>query len=316
MPTGGLTSRQIRDYRGPKQPVDAHKALRISWERERTDTGVYPTLTVFLSGAECPFTCVFCDLWKHTLDVETPPGAIPAQLSNVIGSSDPLPRDAVIKLYNASNFFDPRAVPRVDYPATARFLDPFQRIVVENHPRFVDEHCARFADLLRGELEVALGLETAHPDVHSRLNKGTALVDFERAFERLTKADIRIRAFVLLGTPFIPADDSVEWTVTSASYAIERGAKHVSIIPTRAGNGTLEVLAEAGDWASPTLADLERAAVACMPLPAVVTVDLWDAAQLSSCGCSSERIARLTLMNLHGTWEPPIPCPACGGSAA
>ena len=42
-------------------------------ERERTPNGTLEwALTIFLAGRECPFTCVYCDLWRYTLDEATP----------------------------------------------------------------------------------------------------------------------------------------------------------------------------------------------------------------------------------------------------
>ncbi|MGB5999545.1 MAG: radical SAM protein, partial [Thermoanaerobaculia bacterium] len=68
--------RRIRDLRPAKQPVDAWRPLEVLVEEERTlDRGVQPSITVFLAGRECPFTCVFCDLWRQTLDGPTPAGA-------------------------------------------------------------------------------------------------------------------------------------------------------------------------------------------------------------------------------------------------
>ncbi|MCB1036985.1 MAG: hypothetical protein KDD47_24370 [Acidobacteria bacterium] len=72
----------MRALRPARPPVDPWRPLGWQLERERTVEGALePALTVFLAGAECPFTCVFCDLWRHTLEGPTPAGALPAQLS-------------------------------------------------------------------------------------------------------------------------------------------------------------------------------------------------------------------------------------------
>src|SRR5262245_8664801 len=76
-------------------------------EDERTaDGGVASCLTVFLTGRECSWQCVMCDLWQATTIADTPPGAIPHQIAqafDAIGAR----RSAVrqVKLYNASSFF-------------------------------------------------------------------------------------------------------------------------------------------------------------------------------------------------------------------
>ena len=47
-------------------------------------------------------------------------------------------------------------------------LDGFERVIVESHPAFLAGVYARamprFRELISGQLEVAIGLETAHPE--------------------------------------------------------------------------------------------------------------------------------------------------------
>src|SRR3979409_1805690 len=74
---------RIRGLRPAKPFVDpwvAHGSALL--EDERTSRGGGErTVTVFLAGAECPFTCSFCDLWRWTLAGPTPPGALTIQLA-------------------------------------------------------------------------------------------------------------------------------------------------------------------------------------------------------------------------------------------
>ena len=46
----------------------------------RPDGVIAESATVFLTGRECPWRCVMCDLWRHTTTADTPPGAIAAQI--------------------------------------------------------------------------------------------------------------------------------------------------------------------------------------------------------------------------------------------
>lgn len=272
-----------------------------------------PALTVLLAGAECRFSCVFCDLWRHTLDGPTPPGALPEQLRQALEAAGDPPRDTTIKLYNASNFFDRRAVPPEDDEAIARIVQPFARVVVECHPRLVGRRCHEFSHRLAGRLEVAMGLETVHPEALPRLNKASSLADFDRAAVELTRAGIGLRAFVLVGAPFVPPEETVEWAVRSAAHAVDRGASHVTLIPVRGGNGALEELTRAGDFVQAGMRQLEEALDRAVALPgAVVTADLWDVERLATCGeCSKRRAERLARTNLTGLAQPPVPCARC-----
>jgi archaeosine synthase beta-subunit len=312
--------RRIRAARPPKEAVDPRRPLGVLWEEERTpDRGVVPALTVFLAGAECPFTCVFCDLWRRTLDGPTPPGSLPAQLERALaeaGEAGPARLSgALVKLYNAGNFFDPRAVPAADEGALAALVASFFRVVVESHPRLVGERALRFAAALGGRLEVAMGLETVHPRALPRLNKRMTVADFDRAAERLAAGGVGLRAFVLVGAPFVPPAEAVEWAVRSAAHAFARGAGTVALIPVRGGNGALEELAARGEWEPPTLALLEEALDRCVALGGGVAVaDLWDLPRLARCpACAEPRRRRLARINLSGRTEPRIACGECGG---
>jgi radical SAM enzyme (TIGR01210 family) len=309
------SAREVRRLRGPRAKVDPFRPLGTVVERERwPEGGARTVLTVFLAGAECPFTCVFCDLWRHTLPGPTPPGAIPAQLKQVLAAHPGLPPESAIKLYNASNFFDDRAVPPEDDPRLLELVAPFSRITVECHPRLVGERCRRWARALEGRLEVAMGLETIHPEASARLGKGMTLEDFARAAERVREVGGSVRAFVLVGAPWVPTEETVDWTVRACSWALGHGAGSVALIPVRGGNGALERLAGEGLFTPPTLTQLEEALDCCLSLAGgVVVADLWDLERLSSClDCFSLRRERLERLNLSGRREPRVACLACG----
>ncbi|MEO7083476.1 MAG: radical SAM protein [Gemmatimonadaceae bacterium] len=304
---------RIRALRPPKPVVDPWRAHGTVVEEERRPSGLIErALTVFLSGSECPFTCSFCDLWRWTIDGPTPAGALPAQLRDALTLPDaPLPQR--LKLYNASNFFDARAVPVSDWPEIAELAAPFMGVTVESHAATISPRLLDFARQLDGRLEIAIGLETIHPAAMRHLNKKLDLERFERAAGFLTDNDIDLRVFVLLAAPYVPASESVEWTVRTAEYAVRNGAAVVAMIPVRGGNGELERLAAEGHFVPPTLGQLEQALDCCLDLsPAVMTADLWDVAEFSACeSCLADRIARLERINLTGRRELAISCPAC-----
>jgi uncharacterized Fe-S cluster-containing MiaB family protein len=282
-------------------------------EDERRPGGaIQRVLTVFLAGAECPFTCSFCDLWRWTLNGPTPPGALPAQLARVL---EPLERPFPdrLKLYNASNFFDRRAVPAEDVPAIAALARAFAGVTVESHANTVGPLALEFARLIPGRLEVAIGLETIHPTAASRLNKRMDLARFDRAAGFLAEHDIDLRVFVLLGAPYVEPEETVEWTVRTAEYAARHGAAAIALIPVRGGNGELERLADLGHFTAPTLVQLEHALDGCLGFaPAAVTADLWDIDRLAACAeCRPRRVEHLRRMNLTGHLEPPVTCSDC-----
>lgn len=312
-PSRTTVDRQIRSLRPAKAHVSPDKPKGAVLEEERRPGGkIERALTVFLTGAECPFTCSFCDLWQWTIDGPTPPGALTRQLESVLQTLDGPAADR-LKLYNASNFFDQRAVPPEDALGIARLAEPFAAITVESHANTIGPETLAFARQISGQLEVAVGLETIHPVAAAQLNKHLDLARFDSAARFLTEHGIDLRVFVLLGAPYVPADESVAWTVRTVEYAVERGASVVSIIPVRGGNGELERLRGLGQFTAPTLSQLEESLDLSMQFTStVVTADLWDAERLPACEhCRPERVERLQRLNVDGRAEPRTSCGVC-----
>jgi archaeosine synthase beta-subunit len=314
--SASAVDRRIRSLRPPKGHVDPYTAHGSLLEEERRPNAkMERALTVFLAGAECPFTCSFCDLWRWTIDGPTPPGALTRQLESVLQALDhPVPDR--LKLYNASNFFDQRAVPSEDLLGIATLAAPFAAVTVESHASTIGPTTLAFARQITGRLEVAVGLETIHPVAAAQLNKRLDLARFDTAARFLLDNGVDLRVFVLLGAPYVGADESVAWTARTVEYAVERGASVVSIIPVRGGNGEMERLQALGEFTPPTLSQLEDALDGCSQFTgSVVTADLWDVERLAACEhCRPARIARLRRLNVTGRAEPRIACTMCGGA--
>jgi len=252
-------------------------------------------------------------LWRYTLDGPTPRGALPLQLARALEAFGPRFPER-LKLYNASNFFDRRAVPAEDVPRLAELAAPFESVTVESHAGTIGPLALEFAGLLSGRLEVAIGLETIHPAAAARLNKKLELAQFDQAADFLRAHDLDLRVFVLLGVPHVPPAEQLDWTVRTVEYAVARGAQRVAIIPVRGGNGEMERLRALGEFEPPTLVQLETALERCLSLGAVVTADLWDIERLPACeACREERVAHLRSMNITpiSHLPSPISCSTC-----
>jgi archaeosine synthase beta-subunit len=313
MPRRDLSS-WIRALRPPRAEVDPFKPNGFFLEQERNHHDrIVNSGVILLTNKECPWRCLMCDLWKHTTAQSVPPGAIVRQIEYAFRQFDSRPEQ--LKLYNSGSFFDPAAIPVSDYSEIARTITFAEHVIVESHPRLIGEKAVRLRDLLSGSLEVAIGLETIHPQVLPRLNKKFDLGHFARAAAFLRNREISFRAFVLVKPPFIDEAEGLEWAVKSAEFAFACGATAVSLIPTRGGNGAMEQLAEAGDFAPPRLATLERALEQALELRAGrVFADLWNLEQFSGCAeCLAARRDRLRAINLSQSTLAPINCPACGG---
>ena len=253
-----------------------------------------------------------CDLWQNTLPETVPPGAISRQIDYALAQLASRPEQ--IKLYNSGSFFDPLAIPLTDYAAISERVSSSRHVVVESHPRLVGERALRLRDLLSGSLEVAMGLETVHPEILPRLNKKFTLAHFAKAAEFLQQAGVAVRAFVLVKTPFMSEAEGLEWAVKSAEFAFDCGASVVSLIPTRPGNGAMDHLLATGEFSPPRLATLEKALAAALALRrGRVFADTWNLEPFATCSaCLPPRRHRLHEINLQQQNRPGIACPVCG----
>ena len=270
-----------------------------------------PIATIFLTNRECPWRCVMCDLWRNTLNTSVPQGAITAQIDFALAQ---LPPARQLKLYNSGSFFDQRAIPAEDHPAIAERANQFERLIVECHPALIGENTLRFRDQLNCQFEIAMGLETVHPEILPRLNKRMTLEQFSTAANFLRQNDIALRVFILVKPPFMHEYEAVHWAERSLDFAFDSGATAATLIPTRGGNGAMEALAAADQFSPPHIAALEAAlSYGLAANRARVFADLWDAEKISGCNmCLPRRIARLHEMNRTQQILAPISCAHCG----
>lgn len=308
LPAYQLDGSRIRSMRGDKSPVDPY--LPYGWFNEQEldlQGNVREVSAILLTNRECPFTCLMCDLWKYTTDETLPPGAIPAQIEYARHRLRPASH---LKLFNSGSFFDPRAIPVDDFPQIAALCSDVDQVLVESHTAFIGENCLEFDRLLKSQLQVAIGLETVHPEVLPRLNKGMSLEDFKRSVGFLQSRGISTRAFILLRPPFLSEAEGLEWACRSIDFAFACGVDVCSVIPVRSGNGALDSLASEGFFGEPSIQSLERVLEYGIKLKkGIVLADLWDLERFSTCNlCFESRRERLNQMNLTQDHKMQVEC--------
>jgi radical SAM enzyme (TIGR01210 family) len=298
----------IISNRGQKNPVDPFKPYGWLVEKERTSSGkIEDTGIIFLTNRECTFHCLMCDLWKNTTDNSVPVGAIPAQIEYALQQ---MPSSKHLKLYNSGSFFDSRAIPGEDYKKIASLVSGFETVIVENHPRLVDDRVLRFRDMLKTELHIAMGLETVNPEILLALNKQMTTDDFSNSVSFLSQNGIKSRAFILLRPPFMSEAEGIYWAERSLDFSFSSGVECCTVIPVRGGNGAMEVLKEQGQFSPPDIRSLEKVLEYGIDLKAGrVFADTWDLGLFSTCSkCLDQRTARLTEMNLTQKIQEEIKC--------
>ena len=306
--------RWIVDQRPTREILDPQKPHAFFVEEEAAASGeITPITTVFLTNRECPWRCVMCDLWRDTLTTTVPPGAIPAQIDFALSQ---LPAARSLKLYNSGSFFDGRAIPVEDHQAIADRANHFDRLIIENHPALVAERVLRFRDHLHCRLEIAMGLETVHPEILPRLNKRMTLEQFAKAATFLRAHDIDLRAFILVQPPFMEPREALSWAERSLDFAFDCGATAATLIPTRGGNGAMETLAAGGDFSPPGIDTLEATVTYGLSLKrGRVFADLWGTEKMPGCRfCLSRRISRLRQINLSQLDQATQHCAVCSAN--
>ena len=214
--------------------------------------------TVFLTGRECPWRCVMCDCGDTRPSPTRRAGAIAAQIAAARAALHEQRR----RRSPASSCTTPAAssirapCPTADYDGVAAALAGLSRVIVESHPALVGPRVDgwlaalarhRAAGRPAPQLEVAMGLETAHPD-GARSTEQAVHADRLRARRRRRSRDRGVAAACLPADspPFIPRASRTRWLLRSVDAAFACGASVVSLVPTRPGNGALEALTDGG----------------------------------------------------------------------
>ena len=261
------------------------------WSRTSAapDGSVERALTVFLAGAECPFTCSFCDLWRlHDRRPDAARALARAAAAGTGGRGGRTRPARPDQALQREQLLRPRAVPAPG-PAGSwpRWSAPFAGVTVESHASTDRRRrCCAFARAARRTARGRAGTRDDPPGGAAAPQQARSTSRAStRAAALLRQAGIDLRVFVLLGAPFVPAEESVEWTVRTVEHAaLEQGARVVAIIPVRGGNGEMERLgARATSRRRRSRSSRPRSSAVCAPGAAASSLaDLWDAERLAA----------------------------------
>jgi uncharacterized Fe-S cluster-containing MiaB family protein len=271
-------------------PLSADSPYHVVREPEPDGRGgQVETTAIFLTVSRCPIGCSMCDLHRFTLDKPTPVGAIPLQIRRGLNASSDRAahksschsgneafRGGWVKLYNSGNFFDPQSIPPADYDEIATLCGDFERVIVENHPRFGGERLKRFQRVLKQPLEVAVGLETVQPRWLARMKKQMTRDQFDQYAAQLHQLQVDLRVFLIVGVPGVGILEATRWARLSLRHAIRAGARHISMIPSRRGNGWKPAAGRLPDFSLDDWLDFQASVIADADGRAAITIDLWE----------------------------------------
>ena len=279
--------------------------------REIFPDGVpHPVGTAYLRNGACPLACVYCALYRQAGSDAAEGREIARQIRSArrrLGAIDG------IKLYNGSSLFEPRSIRQTaeDMASIAVEVADLDLVVIEARA----EHARRapaFARRLRGRLEVAIGLEVADDRLLRKLGKPTTTRRFRDAAGHFRKEGISLRAFVLVQPPFVPPAEAARLAAATFDFAVECGARVVSLLPVVAQHAPMERLRASGDFAEISAEAYFRIVADCVARGGAVVLAETDALpRLPACpDCKEARARALGALNATGRLAP-VTCARC-----
>ena len=193
----GTASSSTAGRRVPNADPWRYQDLIVEDERA-ADGAIARSATVFLTGRECPWRCVMCDLWRYTTPSDTPPGAIPAQVAaarrdargarRAAGHADEaVQRRQLLRSARGAGErlrrHRRRRSPGSTGSSSSRIRRSSALASIGSSMRSIV--ASRAGDGPPPQLEVAMGLETVHPDALERLHKRMTVDQFADAASRL-----------------------------------------------------------------------------------------------------------------------------------
>ncbi len=247
-----------RDRRPPPAPPGSADRYVNAWaEDEAIGTERVRAFVLILKTRGCYWAdlkgCSMCGYSRDTLGRSATPAELAEQLRRALERYRDEP---YVKVYTSGSFLDDREVDAESRLAlVSAFSGRARRFLLETLPEFATpERLSPLREAFRGELEVALGLESTDPTVLGRfVHKSASPAEYLDAGDRVRSLGLRSKAYLLLKPPYLTETESVEDVVRS----VEEAAPHfdtLSVNPVHIQNGTVvEWLYHRGRYRPPWL---------------------------------------------------------------
>jgi len=206
--------------------------------------GAYLMPLVTLRTVACRWArasgCVMCGYHLGALHRRPSDLELLVQTEDAIRRLDPRIYPAILFTSNGS-FLDPVEIPDPLRPRLCRRLRDagFRFLVTETRAEFVTpERVEAMADAFapdaapaRRPLSFSFGFESADDHIRAHaVNKGVTTAELERAWRVVLDAGCSIDAYVLLGKPFLTAQEDVADAICAIRHAVDRGVGYVFVM--------------------------------------------------------------------------------------
>ncbi len=224
----------------PRQKKDSSTAAAAWRERELLDQKLVDAGVIILRTTGCSHfhegACSMCGYNVESCQDVKPADIIEQFDKAVAGFGD----IRLLKVYTSGSFLDEREIPKdVADHILKHCGQNGRRLLFESRPEYVTDKRLDEVIGVHGDLEIALGLESANDKVLAySINKGFAVADYVRAADFIEKHGVSVRTYVLLKPPFLTESEAVEDSMATIRFAAARSAT-ISLNPVNVQRGTL-----------------------------------------------------------------------------
>ena len=241
----------------PAPPETAARYVNLWKEPEALGTEAVTACVAILRTRGCYWAdgkgCSMCGYAKDTLGRSATPEELGRQLDGVLRAYHGEP---YVKFYTSGSFLDDREVDPASRERIVRaFSGKARRLLFETLPEFVTPETVKpLRDAFAGEIEIAMGLESADPEVLGRfVTKGSPPSEYFDGFARARALGARTKAYLLLKPPYLTESEALEDVVASVRETAPR-VDAISINPVHIQGGTVvEHLFRRGRYRPPWL---------------------------------------------------------------
>lgn len=226
----------------PASSQDARRYVNLWTEKEALNGERTSAFVLILKTRGCYWAdlkgCTMCGYARDTLGRSATEAEIAEQVERALLEYHDEP---YVKVFSSGSFFDPREVPVASRHALASaFRGRARRLLVETLPEFVDQaNVGALRESFGGEVEVALGLESAQEEVLRRaVNKNSPPSSYFDAAGRVHQGGGQAKAYLLLKPPYLTEREAIEDTVKSVGIASQH-FDTLSINPVHLQGGTV-----------------------------------------------------------------------------
>ncbi|UCE80539.1 MAG: archaeosine biosynthesis radical SAM protein RaSEA [Methanobacteriota archaeon] len=222
------------------RPASVTSPVSVWKEKENVGGNIVDTGVVILRTSGCRhFSDGGCSMCGY--NVESRDGIseadLAAQFKNASARLDDI---EFLKVYTSGSFLDDRETPNGIRELILRWCaDRGLRLLVESRAQFVTDDVMNALTGIHGDLEIAIGLESANDRVLKyAINKNMTVADYDRAATAVKKAGASLRSYVLLKPPFLTEAEAVEDALATAKHAALQ-SDTISVNPVNVQKGTL-----------------------------------------------------------------------------